>query len=84
MSQPYDVKVSRDRLYVLSPANHLCMHTTNTRGRQATLPHYLWEKEWMCYILASSVWILSTTLSLAIPSLTQFVSSPQKEISYTQ
>ena len=32
MSQPYDVKVSRDRLYVLSPANHLCMHVLTLEG----------------------------------------------------
>ena len=38
----------------------------------------------MWYSLSSSVWIFSTTLSSAIPCLTQFVSSPQKAISYTR
>ena len=40
MSQPYDVKVSRDRIYVLCVSAR-----TNPRGRQATLPHYPWRRD---------------------------------------
>ena len=32
MSEPYDVKVSRDRLYVLSPLNNPCMHVLTLEG----------------------------------------------------
>ena len=32
MSLPYDVKVSRDRLYVLSPNNNPCMHVLTLEG----------------------------------------------------
>ena len=32
MSQPYDVKVSRDRLYVLCPRNNPCLHVLTLEG----------------------------------------------------
>ena len=32
MSRPYDVKVSRDRLYVLCPTNNPCMHVLTLEG----------------------------------------------------
>ena len=38
----------------------------------------------MSHTLSSSALIVLTTLSLAITGLTQFVSSPQKAISYTR
>ena len=83
MSLPYDVKVSRDRLYVLCPHNNPCMlvltlegdklHSLITRGEgmDVSYPYFF------CLDL-------STTLSSAITGLTQFVSSPQKAISYTR
>ena len=46
MSYPYDVKVScdvkvsRDRLYVLCPRNYLCLRVLTLEG----LPHYLWKR----------------------------------------
>ena len=43
MSRPYDVKVSRDRLYVLCPNNYPCLHVLSLEGDKQH-SHYLWRR----------------------------------------
>ena len=44
--RPYDVKVSRDRLYVLCPYDNPCLHVLTIGGDklQASLPYYQWRR----------------------------------------
>ena len=44
ISLPFNVKVSRDRLYVLCPYNNPCMLVLTLEGDIVTLPYYLWRR----------------------------------------
>ena len=54
MSQPWDVKVSRNLMYVLCPDDNPCMLVLTLEGDMlhSLIPV---KKEWMCYALSSSV-----------------------------
>ena len=82
ISEPSQVKVLRDRLYVLCPNDNPCMLVLTLEGDKL---HSLitYREGGLCSAL-TSVWILATTLSLPIIGLTHFVSSLQKVISYTR
>ena len=81
MSLTYDVKVSRDRLYVLCPLDSLSMNVLTLKGDK--LHSFITCCEGMD-VLEPSVLILTIILSLAIADLTYFVSFLEKVISYTR
>ena len=84
MLRPSGVKVSRDRLYVLCPHNNPCMHILTLEGDK--LHSLITSREGIVVLrpLFFCLDLLLTTLASAGSTLTQFVFSPQKAISYTR
>ena len=83
ISRPSDVKISNDRLYVLCPRNNPCILVLTLEGDKLhSLIHCgegmgVLDPLFFCLDLLNNFFISD-------PCLTQFVSSPQKAISYTR